>query len=71
MNKKKGQKYPKNENSGVESRKQSHTAWTIKFVHGERPRGNGPGAVPPNSNIEGRGNGPTIRGNGPSPQYYY
>ena len=48
-----------------------HTAWTIKFVHGERPRGNGPGAVPPNSNIEGRGNGPTIRRNGPSPQYYY
>ena len=47
------------------------TAWTIKFVHGERPRGNGPGAVPPNSNIEGRGIGPTIRGNGPSPQYYY
>ena len=26
-----------------------HTAWTVKFVHGERPQGNGPGAVPPNS----------------------
>ena len=25
------------------------TAWTAKFVHGERPQGNGPGAVPPNS----------------------
>ena len=23
------------------------------------------------SSIKGRGNGPTIRGNGPSPQYYY
>ena len=42
----------------IGGKKIDHTAWTVKFVHGERPRGNGPGAVPPNSNIEGRGRSP-------------
>ena len=50
------------------------TAWTVKFVHGERPQGNGPGAVPPNSGavppplyINIKGNGPGAVPPGPFP----
>ena len=33
----------------IGGKKIDHTAWTVKLVHGERPQGNGPAAVPSNS----------------------